>query len=373
MKKTITEGQAIILIDEAEVVSREQEAFYNPKMKLNRDFSIAIIQAIGNKELHIGLPLAGTGVRAVRMMQEIPEYIKQLYVNDLNKDAVKFIEKNFKLNKIEIKNKILITNLEGNKFITDSYGFDYIDIDPFGSPNFLLDSAIRNISRKGIIGVSATDTGALAGTYPKTCKRKYFATSVICPQKHEIGIRILIRKIQLMGMHNDRYLEPIFTYHYEHYYRIFFRVHKSKDKATKAFDEINSYHHHCNKCSYQFIDENKNYECPKCKNKITPAGPLYSGKLNDEKIIKKLLKDDKIPKEGQTILNRINEELPLQHIVGSYDVHNVCYTHKCRLKSMDEIKTKLDLKGYKTVICATKRTAIKTEAPYKEIIKTLTK
>ena len=31
MKKEITEGKAKIIVDEAEIVSREQEAFYNPR------------------------------------------------------------------------------------------------------------------------------------------------------------------------------------------------------------------------------------------------------------------------------------------------------------------------------------------------------
>ncbi|MCU0373510.1 MAG: ATP-binding protein, partial [Ignavibacteria bacterium] len=42
-------------------------------------------------------------------------------------------------------------------------GFDYIDIDPFGSPCPFLDAAIKRLSRGGILAVTATDTSALAG------------------------------------------------------------------------------------------------------------------------------------------------------------------------------------------------------------------
>lgn len=373
MIKKIIEGQATIKIDEAEIVSKDLEAFYNPKMALNRDFSIALIKAVGRKEINIGLPLAGTGVRGIRMLMEIPEYINNMSMNDMDEKAVSYIKENLKLNKLDKKEKVIITNLEANKFLMDSFGCDYIDIDPFGSPNFLLDSSIKYISRKGILAVSATDTSALAGTYPKTCKRKYFANSVICPQKHELGIRILARKVQLMGLQNDKILEPIFSYHFEHYYRIFFKITKSRDEASAMYDKLQTYHHNCKKCAYQFSDENKIHKCPKCGYKIIPAGPMYDGPLNNKIIIDKLLLDEKIPKEGIKILERIKEELPLQEIVGSYDSHEICRRHKFRSQKVTETKEKLIAKKYETVICATNRTAMKTTAPYEEIIKILTK
>ena len=38
--------------------------------------------------------------------------------------------------------------------------FDYIDIDPFGSPNPFLAAAIGRITRNGIVAVTATDTAS---------------------------------------------------------------------------------------------------------------------------------------------------------------------------------------------------------------------
>ena len=42
--------------------------------------------------------------------------------------------------------------------ILHSKGFDYIDLDPFGSPNIFLDSAVKRLGRNGILAVTATDT-----------------------------------------------------------------------------------------------------------------------------------------------------------------------------------------------------------------------
>jgi tRNA (guanine26-N2/guanine27-N2)-dimethyltransferase len=142
---------------------------------------------------------------------------KYIYLNDYDKTAVKNIQKNIKLNKVD-KNNIHISNKDANLFLLESKGFDYIDLDPFGSPNPFLDSSIQRMSRNGILAVTATDTAALTGTYPSTTRWKYWATNYLCPEKHELALRILIRKIQLIGTQYERALIPLFSYTKEHYY-----------------------------------------------------------------------------------------------------------------------------------------------------------
>ena len=67
----------------------------------------------------------------------------------------------------------LAKRFKGWKGALESAGFDYIEIDPFGSPTDFLESSIVRLSRRGILAVTATDTAPLCGTYPNTCKRKY--------------------------------------------------------------------------------------------------------------------------------------------------------------------------------------------------------
>jgi len=127
--------------------------------------------------------------------------------------------------------KIIIKNQDANLFLLNSTGFDYIDIDPFGTPNPFLDSAVKRISRDGILAVTSTDTAALTGTYPKATLRKYWAYSKKDEMMHETGLRILIRKIQLIAAQYDKALVPIFSYFKDHYYRIFFNSVKGKKRG----------------------------------------------------------------------------------------------------------------------------------------------
>jgi len=57
--------------------------------------------------------------------------------------------------------------------------------------------------KEGFLAVTATDTSALTGTYPKATKRKYWADSYRTEFLHEQAIRILIRKVQMIGAYTN--------------------------------------------------------------------------------------------------------------------------------------------------------------------------
>ncbi|MCH8014668.1 MAG: hypothetical protein IH823_07840 [Candidatus Dadabacteria bacterium] len=170
------------------------------------------------------------------------------------------MKNNLQLNKIN-NNKIKIYNKDANLFLLNSNGFDYIDIDPFGSSNSYLEAAIKRISRNGILAVTNTDTAALTGTYPKACVRKYWSMPKRDYMMHETGLRILIRKVQLVAMQYEKALFPIFSYFKDHYFRIFFQCSKGK----KLCDEIAEKH-----------------------GMINDAGPLWVGNLWDSRLSNKI-------------------------------------------------------------------------------------
>ena len=185
MYETIKEGLAIIRIKKAEKISKEMEVFYNPIMKLNRDIAILLLQQF--PPMHLCDPLAASGVRSIRFSKELKH--KSIAINDMNKKAVKSIKNNLKFNKLNNNKKLKIYNEDTNLLLLNSKGFDYIDIDPFGTSNYYLDAAIKRLSRNGILAVTNTDTAALTGTYPKSCIRKYWAVPKLDYLMHERGFR----------------------------------------------------------------------------------------------------------------------------------------------------------------------------------------
>ena len=303
------ERSAKIIANLAKIPNKKQGIFYNPVMQLNRDMTILFILA-HNKKMRAALPLAGSGVRGIRMLKECNNLIEHITFNDLSTPTVKTILKNLSLNTIQ-KAKASVKNQDANQFLQESKGFDYIDIDPFGTPNPFLDSAIRRLSRNGILAVTATDTANLAGTNHKKCQRTYWATPLRNEHKHELGLRILIRKVQLIGMQYDRALTPLISYAKDHYMRIFFQCKKSSEAANAQLKDHDYFNY--NPKTLEFYTS------------LTPspthiaAGPLYTGKLFDKSLLKKMAKRNPFP-NIQKWLNLLANE---QHMVGFYSLPKI--------------------------------------------------
>ncbi|MBI4144072.1 tRNA (guanine(10)-N(2))-dimethyltransferase, partial [Candidatus Woesearchaeota archaeon] len=219
------EGSAEIFVPVAEKVCKDMPVFFNPVMKFNRDVCICLLQCIG-RHLKVGDALAGTGIRAIRIAKEVADC--DVFMNDFSHDAFLLMKKNAKRNRVSA----VISNKNAHDFLCQ--GFDYVDIDPFGSPNPFLDSAVRAVRNKGILAITATDTAPLCGTYPKACLRKYWAHTLKNPAMHETGIRILIRKVQLIGSQYDRALIPVFSHSTQHYFRVYFRLEKGKNDVDEV-------------------------------------------------------------------------------------------------------------------------------------------
>jgi tRNA (guanine26-N2/guanine27-N2)-dimethyltransferase len=318
-KQVVREGKANVLVYSAGKISKELPVFYNPAMKLNRDISVLLLLALGKKNMRVADMLAGSGVRSIRFAKELPKgCIDELHINDGSKEAVAVIKKNVALN--NINNKIKVTQRDANVFLLESKGFEYIDIDPFGSPTPFLDAACRRLSRDGVLAVTATDTAPLCGTYPKTCLRRYWSTPKKCGMMHELGIRILARRVQLMGAQYDKALIPVCSYSAEHYFRIFFL----NERGKKAVDNMMKLH-----------------------GMLSDAGPLWLGQLWDKKLVKSMKKIAEKNKYDEALkLLTVIEKEAATSAAGFHDIHELCKKYKLAIPKKDSIINSLKRTGY---------------------------
>ncbi len=362
---TITEGKAKIHAPKYEKISKDMGVFYNPAMKLNRDLTILLLNSAGKKDMQIADPLAGTGVRSIRMLLELEkDKIGSLYINDYSKTAVAEIKRNLKLNRIK-SNKIIITAKDANIFMLESKGFDYIDIDPFGYPGKFLDAACQRIARGGIIAVTATDTAALAGTSPGACERKYWAKPLRNEFMHETGARILIRRVQLSGMQYEKALIPLFTYNDQHYTRSFFICEKGRNKASTISKNL-GYISYCEKCLNREIAQFPIHDCNTCGEKNSHAGPLWAGAINDSQLLSKMLLKTKNP-----MLQTMKKESGIQ-AQWFFDLNNISGRYK--IKNPPNIKDamrKIRKIGHKAERTQFGGQAVRTTANIRQIVDAL--
>ena len=319
----VTEGGAAIRAERLDTVSKDMEVFYNPVMTLNRTLSIILLKALGKAGLRVCDPMAGSGVRSLRFLKELPPgVVSELVVNDLSEGFPERFRDNAKLSGLELSGTVSVENREASALLLGSKGFDYVDVDPFGSPNPFLDAAVRKVHRGGVLAVTATDTAPLCGTYPKACRRKYWATPRRDVLMHEVGLRILIRKCQLVAGQYDKALTPILAYSKDHYFRVFFGVAQGKQRVDKVLE------HH------GFLGE---------------AGPLWLGPLGDKSLLTRmsLVAEDSYP-DAKEFLDTAAAEAALD-VPGFFDVHEAAKRLKTNPPRMEDVLARLHKGGFRAV------------------------
>ena len=280
------------------------------------------------------------------------------------------IKKNTELNKLD-DNQVKTSEEEANKFMQQNFHeFDFIDIDPFGTPTPFLDNAIMTIKKDGKLGITATDTAPLCGVYPRACYRKYNATPLRSKFCHETALRILIGHIARTAGKYSKGLEIQLSYYQEHYLRTYLKITKGKEKANKTLENI-GYIYYCKKCLQREHEKTKlpsEKKCSNCGVKYTVSGPLWLGKINDKKFVKRVLEKSAYLENTKLdkLLTMLIEETDTPFY---YDTHKVAKELKIELKTIEHIIENLKKQGYHATRTHFSPTSIKTDANIKDIKK----
>lgn len=322
-------------------ISKKLLVFYNPLKRLDRELCRLILKLVSKKDWALCDLLSATGARGI-ILSDLN--VKEVVFNDANPNAVKLIKENIKLNKKIIKSKISVFNKEANDFLfSGKRAYNYIDIDPFGTPNPFL-SSIK--FARSLIGITATDSSALVGTYPKACLRKYNSIVTKTDFFKEIGIRILIKKIIEAGSLFEKALIPVFGYSYLDYYRVYFKVERKLSIVNNLLSKI-GFIIYCKKCLKRKkikINESWDKKCScGCVNNL--IGPIYLGNIWDSNLLKKLIPLEK-SYELQRILDLIKEESQI-NAFSYISIPKLFKKTKKSIPKFNEIIKNLKDKGYK--------------------------
>ncbi|MEF8873181.1 MAG: tRNA (guanine(26)-N(2))-dimethyltransferase [Candidatus Thermoplasmatota archaeon] len=326
----------------------EKEVFYNPSMQMNRDTCISFLKAFtAGEDISVLDGMAATGVRGLRILKE--SSISNVTINDVSTHAVDLIEKNAKEN--SLLEDINITNDSIEKHLLENrYEYDYIDIDPFGTPVPYYPLAARCVSHEGAVGVTATDTAVLCGTYPDTCRRKYSARPENNWCKHENGLRILIGYCAREAARHDRWIRPLLSYYEGHHFRTYLQIGEGKKRADSCLDELESV---CfRKGKWDYGDESGKRK----------SGPFWIGQLFSEEILENLEVVGKLDEDRLTLWKSESGLPPF-----FYDTNELSSILKVAPPPINDIDEKLKEKGFRSSRTHFSSTGIKTDAPYEEI------
>ena len=161
---------------------------------------------------------------------------------------------------------------------------------------------------------------------------------------HELGLRILIRKVQLVASQYDKALIPIFSYSKDHYMRVFFNCEKSKELTNKILKQHN------------FLNN---------------FGPLWLGQLWDKKLAEDIAKHSKENHALHKFLSIIAQESKLSTI-GFFNIHKIVKEHKLKkIPKKEVLFQKIKSKEYKASLTHFNPISIRSNISLKELIKVI--
>ena len=345
----------------------KQPAFFNPRARISRDFSIiaysTFLQNFKGPKVFLD-SLAGIGARSIRVANEI-DSVEQVFVNDINPNAIEIALRASKLNNIT---KCDFSENEACRFLSlhskrDTRGA-IIDIDPFGSPTRFLDCGIRATSHGGLLSVTATDLPVLHGLYQEACKRKYYGIPVRTEYGNEIAIRLILGCINLVAGRLDVQIVPLFAQTNMHYYKVYVKVLVRTDSQENM-----GYIVHCKSCSHRKVQNEKGATCEVCGAKLESAGPLWIGNLFDKAFVDTMITEQKkflVDKSCEKTLFKCQGEIGMPSTYFTLD--EIARKKQCAPLSLSKIIEKLENNGYNASQTSLNPSGFRTDARIDKIL-----
>lgn len=250
--------------------------FFNPAMAINRDLSCLLLGVRAQPGWTVLDGLAASGLRGIRYALECDAPLRVEW-NDWNPVAVRLLEENARLNGLEPR--VTHRNLAS---LLHERVWHAVDLDPFGSPAPFLDGATRAVRDGGLLGVTATDTTALAGVYPNVCRRRYMADPLHGELMHDAALRILAGIAARQGARHDVAFTPVLAHATDYYYRVALACRRGASRADEALRHVGMLRL-CPACGHRSFGDDR--ACPECGARVRLAGPLWTGPLLDPALV----------------------------------------------------------------------------------------
>ena len=342
-------------------------AFFNPKARTNRDFSIvayaAFLKKFDGPKIFLEA-LAGVGARGLRVANELK--IEKILINDLNPTALKIAENSAVLNNLK---NIEFSEKEACVFLNEhsrkGNRGSLVDIDPFGSPAAFFDCGIRATMHGGILSTAATDLQVLNGLFQGACKRKYGGIPVRVEYGNEMAIRLILGSLRSVAARLGVKMIPMFVESEMHYYRTYVKILNRIDQEENLGFII-----HCKICGHRKTSLEQQQECELCKSKTSIAGPLWVGKIFDKEYVNNMIEEIpnlKIKKSCEKTLYKCLEESEIPGMFFTLD--EIAKKMKSSPPKLEKIISKLKENGFLSSATSFNPTGFRTNANIQEIMK----
>ena len=264
--------------------------FYNPAMAGDRDLAVAFARSWSSRVPpgRSGWEVtAATGVRGLRLLHEGHAF-DRFTLTEANPEAAEVLREN------AARYPGAVVENRDARTPSPDRAFDYVDVDPYGSPVPFLPAAIGAVRPGGVLAVTATDMMVLAGVEKGACERKYGARPVRGRLGPEGGLRILLAYVAREARTQDRVVRPLLCYVGDHHVRAY--VCLDAPSRTAHPEPVGT------------VDPAR-WDGPPL-GESGPYGPLWLGPLFDKKLVRALAVPAPAARPAETarFVARLHEE-----------------------------------------------------------------
>lgn len=292
---------------------------------MNRDIGVLFVQSyFRGRRIRICDPMTASGVRAIRYASECSN-VESVTASDVDAASVGYANHMIQLN--HLTERVTVVQANAVALLQDHVEnrFDFVDLDPFGSPSPFFEGSLRCTAEDGVLAATATDMAPLTGTRPAACFRKYGIVVARTEFEKEIAVRVLAACLSLASGRLQLGVKVVFSHASDHYARIYVQVNRGKPAANSSIRNLGflEYCSHCLHRTQQKLFEGLESNCENCGSKTTVIGPLWLGRLWDPELVAQMNENaativSSRLSDLQTLLDRIAGEVdapPFYHRV----------------------------------------------------------
>ena len=340
--------------------------FFNPAASLNRDVSVAVTAVTDGASFCDSM--CGVGARGLRVANEV-ERVESVTMVDFNSEALGAAKEGAAINGVGWKCEF--SGSETTSYLCSRFGseerFDYVDVDPFGSPVRQLQGALSAVSDGGVVSVTATDTAVLCGVYPRVSRRRYGSLSLKNHFGHETGLRILAGALVREGAKIDVGVTPVLAHSTRHYLRLFVRASAGATAAEESIGHL-GYLSWCPRCRDTHSSRQEERGCAGCGKKAKVAGPLWIDGLADPKVSGRAA--EAAERTGSTTAAKLIRSLEglNEYPPWSFSIEGASSSLKAATVPEPLVRSLLLEKGWRVMRTPFEKTGLKTDAPFHEFL-----
>ena len=266
--------------------------------------------------------MAGCGIRGLRWGLEARQIAQQeveLWINDADPDRGSLLAANLQPLRSASALTLRTSHLAAERLLRQAYleqtFFDLIDLDAFGCPNVLLQSALAVLRCGGVLILASTDGRSPTGHDRLAAIRRFGAAARAHPASWELALRLQLAAIAREAWLLGRGIEPVACFSDGRTFRLAVRLRQRAAAKEEAQLGLLARCERCGDQAVQSLLKLSGWRSCVCEDGLghwAVTGPLWTGPLQSPLLLQALLDfDPLLPGSLSPVGRRLLQRLQL--------------------------------------------------------------